>query len=110
MKKQPKEIQSPFSADFTIAWDYWKKFKKEQFYFSYKPMGEQAALDDLWDISGHDESVAKLIIKQSIRKGWRGLFALKDNYNGTNANRPSAASGNGKTGTSDARIDKARKW
>lgn len=81
-KKPLPDIKSPFQESFKEAWDKWKAFKKEQFRFTYKPMGEQGALDDLFDISGGDEGVAKLIIKQSLVKGWRGLFPIKDLKNG----------------------------
>lgn len=81
-KKKITELKNPFSEEFMVAWNYWKGFKKEQFRFSYKPMGEQHAIDDLFEISNGDEQVAKLIIKQSIVKGWRGLFELKSVKNG----------------------------
>lgn len=81
-KKQPAEFKNPFSEEFMVAWEFWKKFKKEQFYFSYKPIGEQAAIDDLFEISGGNEQEAKLIIKNAIVKGWRGLFPIKHNTNG----------------------------
>lgn len=81
-KKQPFEFKNPFSEEFLIAWNYWKAFKKEQFRFVYKPMGEQAAIDDLFEISKGDEQTAKLIIKQSLVKGWRGLFEIKNTGNG----------------------------
>lgn len=78
-KKEQKPLTNPFPDEFMTAWDYWKAFKKEQFRFTYKPMGEQAAIDDLFEISGGDPQTAKLIIKQAIVKGWRGLFALREN-------------------------------
>lgn len=81
-EKLPTELKNPFSEEFMVAWEYWKKFKKEQFRFSYKPIGEQHAIDDLFEISNGDEQVAKLIIKQSLAKGWHGLFALKNDTNG----------------------------
>lgn len=77
-------LNNPFSQSFLdTAWQEWKDFKKEQFYFSYKPKGEQAAIDDLFEISGGVEEVAVRIIKQSKAKGWRGLFELKTSINGT---------------------------
>lgn len=82
-KKPPIEIKNPFPETFNVAWEYWKAFKKEQFRFTYKPMGENGALEDLWEISGGNEETAKQIIKQSIKNGWRGLFELK-NGNGNN--------------------------
>jgi hypothetical protein len=76
-------LNNPFSTEFLEAWEDWKLFKKEQFRFSYKPRGEQAAMDDLFEISLGDESIAKAIIKQSKAKGWRGLFELKTSINAT---------------------------
>ena len=75
-------FQNPFSNEFIEVWEYWKTFKKEQFKFYYKPIGEQAAIDDLFEMSKGDENVAKQIIKQSIVKGWQGLFPVKNAING----------------------------
>lgn len=80
--KEPFVLKNPFSSEFLTAWDFWKKFKKEQFRFSHKPIGEQVAIDELFEMSNGDEQVAKLIIKQSIVNGWRGLFPIKNNTNG----------------------------
>lgn len=77
-------LKNPFSQSFLeTAWQEWKDFKKEQFYFSYKPKGEQAAIDDLFEISTGSEEIAMKIIKQSTAKGWRGLFELKTSINAT---------------------------
>lgn len=75
-------FENPFSDDFLQAWDYWKTFKKQQFKFNYKPIGEQAAINDLYEMSKGDEETAKQIIKQSIVKGWQGLFPVKNAING----------------------------
>ena len=65
-------------VQFAEAWNLWKKFKKEQFQFEYKQIGEQGALKDLVDLSGGDMEKAIEIIHQSIKKGWKGFFELKD--------------------------------
>lgn len=86
IKKPDFILTNPFPEEFIKAWNYWKIYKKEQFNFSYKPIGEQYAIDDLYELSEGNDNTAKLIIKQSISKGWRGLFALppiKINGNGT---------------------------
>lgn len=62
---------------FTDAWNLWKQFKKEQFSFNYKPIGEQSALQHLAEISGGQMSTAIAILKQSRDNGWRGLFELR---------------------------------
>jgi hypothetical protein len=71
-------IVYPWNSDrFMKAWDLWKEFKKEQFRFPYKPIGEQGALKNLGELSNGSEETAILIIHQSINNGWRGLFKLK---------------------------------
>jgi len=62
---------------FTEAWKLWKEFKKQQFSFTYKPIGEQGALKDLADLSCNNMDMAIQIIHQSIKKGWKGLFGLQ---------------------------------
>jgi hypothetical protein len=59
------------------VWKLWKEFKKEQFNFRYKAIGEQAALKALGEDSGHNEEVAKEMIFRAIASGWRGLFPIK---------------------------------
>ncbi len=63
--------------EFIEVWKFWKKFKLEQFKFIYQPIGEQGAINDLYELSGGDLSMAMLIVKQSIQKGWKGFFELK---------------------------------
>ena len=72
------KIVIPFDGDeFIQVWEFWKKFKKEQFAFTYKPIGEQGALSSLYEKSGGKVETAMLIIKQSIQNGWKGFFELK---------------------------------
>ena len=72
------KVELPWTEpEFTEAWKLWRDFKKQQFSFSYKPIGEQGALKDLADLSGGNMQTAIAIIHQSIKKGWQGLFALK---------------------------------
>jgi hypothetical protein len=73
-------LQVPFGDDFAYSWDLWKQFKNEQFKFQYKSvLTEQAAINDLMNLSGGVEEIAHAIIKQSISKGWKGFFELKNN-------------------------------
>lgn len=75
------------SAEFLSAWENWKKFKAGEFKFFYKtPQSEQAALLQLSKISDGIETEAIKIINESMAKGWKGLFALKTNQNGTYSN------------------------
>ena len=98
--KMPKEgkkstFRNPFTENFIPRWDEWKAFKKEQHKFTYKPIGEQAAIDHLYELSAGNEEYAWAIIKQSRTNGWKGLFDLKQQFNGEKNKRES--SGVGKT-------------
>jgi len=74
------KVELPWDdPEFEKAWKLWRKFKKEQFSFTYKPIGEQGALKDLADLSGGNMKLAITIIHQSIKKGWRGFFAIREN-------------------------------
>ena len=73
------KIELPWEDEiFAEAWKLWTNFKREQFQFAYKQIGEQGALKDLVDLSGGDMEKAIEIIHQSIKKGWKGFFDLKD--------------------------------
>lgn len=75
-----EEIIYPFTSEnFLNYWDIWKQFKKEQFKFTYKFIGEQATLKQLSELSKNNEEIAIKIIYQSIANGWRGLFGLRNN-------------------------------
>lgn len=77
-KRSIQEIIYPFdNPEFLEAWDLWKRFKKEQFRFTYKPIGEQAALKNIADLANGNLNVAVEIIHQSIKNGWQGFFAKK---------------------------------
>lgn len=83
-------IIKPFLSErFEEAWSGWKNYKKKDHRFSYKsPESERAALDDLNKLARSDEGLAIEIIKQSMAKGWKGLFELKNQANGTNRSSP----------------------
>jgi len=75
-----KEIIMPFDDEkFIESWELWKKYKKEQFRFIYKPIGEQGALKDIADLAKGNVNKAIAIIHQSIKKGWKGFFDFKGN-------------------------------
>jgi len=77
-KVNADKIIYPWNEDeFLQVWEFWKRFKKEQFAFTYKPIGEQGALGKLSELSDGKVETAMLIIKQSIQNGWKGLFELK---------------------------------
>ena len=73
--KKAVEILYPFdSENFMQKWLLWKQYKKEQFNFAYKQIGEQAALKDLASISGGIESTAIYFIENAIAKNWKGIY------------------------------------
>lgn len=68
----------PFNTEnFKEAWSIWKAYKKEQFKFIYKPIGEQVTLKSLSEDSGHNEDLAIQMINHSIACGYRGIFPIK---------------------------------
>lgn len=88
-----KEIIYPFDSDeFKKYWSLWVDFKKEQFNFTYKSaISLQAALNELTKLSNGHEQIAIKIIMQSINNGWKGLFQLKNETNGTTNNNSRVA-------------------
>lgn len=78
--KGRQEIVLPFdSPEFTEHWQWWRKYKQEQFGFKYKSqVTEQAAVNDLVKIAKGDEVTAIEIIRQSIANGWKGFFPVKN--------------------------------
>lgn len=80
VQEQKIEIIYPFDSEkFSKHWELWKKFRKENKWKDYQPIGEQAALKKL---SNYDEVTACAMIMQSIENGWKGFFELKTNNNG----------------------------
>ena len=61
-------------------WEKWKNYKKDEFKFNYKSeVSEQAAKNELLNLSGNNAEIAIKIIDQSIANGWKGFFKLKNN-------------------------------
>ncbi|AWG26022.1 DUF1376 domain-containing protein [Flavobacterium kingsejongi] len=77
------EIVFPFETElFKTQWQLWKAYKAKEFGFKYKSeSSEQAGLSELNNLSGSDEKKAIAIIHQSLAKGWKGFFELKNNQN-----------------------------
>ncbi|MES2620217.1 MAG: hypothetical protein V4615_05125 [Bacteroidota bacterium] len=107
------ELLHPFSENFLPHWDRWLKFKKDQFRFTYKTQESlQTALNDLVKISGEDEQSAIAHIDYAIAKGWKGLYPIEKNKNGTTL-KP-VTSGNKQAGANElaarviGRIDTGR--
>ena len=84
VKDKVKEmVILPFeSENFIKYWTFWKDFKNKQFNFKFKTaQSEQSALNDLVNLSDGYEETAIKIIEQSMAKGWKGLFKLKNESN-----------------------------
>lgn len=86
-EQPPAQLHNPFTENFMPRWEEWKAYKKEQHRFTYKPIGEQAAIDHLYELSAGNEEMAWAIIKQSRANGWKGLFDLKIPYNNGKINK-----------------------
>lgn len=100
-----KEVVNPFSDDFKDKWDIWLMYKKEVHNFQYKSaISEQAALNQLVDLSEGDEDHAARILNQSMANNWKGLFKVhnpkKDKKDGKSTTETAA---NGKATASDLR-------
>lgn len=77
-------LENPFSEKFLDQWVIWKNYKKTEHKFLFKSIeSEQASLNELVNLSNGNEEAAKKIILQSMAKGWKGLFELKNDLNGT---------------------------
>ena len=77
-------FQNPFSQFFSKDWDLWKKFKADEFNFFFKTaISEQAAINELVQLSNGEEAVAQKIIRSSIANGWKGFFQLKTDNHGS---------------------------
>lgn len=73
------KVELPWEDNrFAETWKLWTKYKKEQFQFAYKQIGEQGALKDLVDLSEGDMEKAIEIIHQSIKKGWKSFYQLQE--------------------------------
>jgi hypothetical protein len=82
--KEKVEVVLPFENDFLVLWNNWKEYKKTEHNFKYKSVqSEQAAINELVTLAGGNEENAVAIIQQSLAKGWKGFFQLKNENNGT---------------------------
>jgi len=83
-----KSVVFPFETNkFKEQWEVWKNYKNEEFKFKYKSnSSEQAALAELNNLSNGQQETAIKIIHQSMAKGWKGFFELKNDNNGTSKN------------------------
>lgn len=79
---QKSEVVFPFETEkFKVHWQLWKAYKSKEHNFKYKSIqSEQASLVELSNLANGLEETAILIINQSLAKGWKGFFELKNNY------------------------------
>ena len=106
---QKKEIEYPFpTKEFKAGWDLWKAYRKKKDKFQYfDEVSEQKALTELFNLSKQNQATSLAIIRQSIDKGWKGFFELKNTTNGTtnNSNIGFSSNGNGKVSGTQNLID-----
>lgn len=77
--KETNEVKHHFdSLEWKEMWTRYTEYRKTAHRFKFaSAMTEQAALDDLYEISNQNEQTAIAIIRQTFAKQWRGLFPLK---------------------------------
>jgi hypothetical protein len=80
IKEKAKTLNFHFDTEnFKSQWKLWKVYKNKKHKFTYfDEESEQKALTELFNLSNQNEKTATLIIRQSIDKGWKGFFELKD--------------------------------
>jgi hypothetical protein len=85
VKEKKAEINFYFTGfEIVELWDKWKDYKFDHFKFKYKTLqSEQAAFDNLMDLSDKNIENAREIVKQSMANGWKGFFSLKNSQNKT---------------------------
>lgn len=77
-KKEKAEMPFP-SKEFEAQWTLWKMYRKKNHKFQFVNIAsEQRELSKLKNESGNDEKTAIAMITQSIDKGWKGFFPLKN--------------------------------
>lgn len=85
---QKSDVEYPFyTENFKVQWQLWKTYKSKEHNFKYKStQSEQASLVELSNLSQGKESIAIAIMNQSMAKGWKGFFELKNNNQNGNWN------------------------
>jgi hypothetical protein len=100
-KKNKYQLTNPFSEEFLKIWEIWKEYKWASHNFKYKSIfSEQAALEQVWTLSGGEEEKAEKIIKQSMRREWQGLFPLHETTTGNGKQKQSTSKKSGEPTTS----------
>lgn len=82
-KKQDYDF-SLLPDEFIPIIEKWLKYKKERKDTPYKKIGFSALCKNILKLSDNDSIKAELIVEQSMANNWKGLFALKNNYENKN--------------------------
>jgi hypothetical protein len=81
IKSEKPEIPLPFNSEqFKQKFLEWRQYRKEKHLAWYKPIGLEKFFVDLKELARGDEQTAIGILEQSMRKGWQGVFSLKNDY------------------------------
>jgi uncharacterized protein YdaU (DUF1376 family) len=78
LKKIRDEVMVPEPLFNTVI--KWLQYKSEKGQ-TYKPAGMKSFVKKLIKLSNGDETIAELIIEQSMANNWAGIFEFKDNGN-----------------------------
>lgn len=83
---KPLEIVYPFESEkFKTAWQEWKTYKAKEHGFKFKSeISEGKTLKTLFKDSNENENIAIQMIENAISMGWKGIYSLKNQNNGTN--------------------------
>ncbi len=86
-RKKKIEVVLPYeSENFKNAWHNWKVYKSKEFGFKYKTVkSEQAALGKLSNETDNEQHSIQSI-NNSMANGWKGIFAHKEQKNGSKKN------------------------
>lgn len=91
-KRETKPLEYPWTSEaFLQKWDFWKKYKKDTFRFTYKShQSEQGILNSLKEMSEGNEQVGIKLIQNAIDKQWQGIYTdnkiLNDHKKSRNGN------------------------
>ena len=82
MGEKPTVVLPYPSAEFARQWQLWKTYRHNEHNQNYQSAeSEQAALVQLTNLAQGKQTTAIAILHQSISKGWKGLFEIKQHGN-----------------------------
>lgn len=111
MDQKTEEVKLPFeSPAFALAWQEWVEYRKEKKIARYVPRGLKMTFKKLVRESGGDEAVAIDMIENSMEQNYQGIYPRKNEQNGIAKGNTAGSGKNGKPGTSEARIARAKEW